>query len=159
LSVKGKTVADSMATLTVQMMPHHANPIGFVHGGVIMEQIDDAAAVTARRHSGCLAVTACVDRLVFQEPVKVGELLILHARLLRVGRTSMDIEVRVESEEPRTGQINQVASAFVTFVAKDEKGVSTPVPPLILKTSEEEELCRMAAERRRYYQKLNGKKK
>ena len=110
---------------------------GNVHGGVIMRLIDDAAYVVATRHCRCNTVTASIDRMDFHNPVYVGDLVSLKASLNLVGKTSMEIGVRVEMENLRTGEISHGVSAYLTYVALDENGKPTSVPPLILETEED----------------------
>lgn len=119
------------------MNPEDANPWGNVHGGVIMKYIDTAAGVVAFRHSRHNSVTASIDRLDFHHPVYVGDLLILKASLNWAGRTSMEVGVRVEAENLLTGQVRHTASAYLTFVALDDKKRPVDVPPLILATANE----------------------
>ena len=114
------------------MQPHEANPIGNIHGGVIMNYIDNAAAVIATRYAKGIAVTASVDRLDFFYPVHVGNLLMLKAGLNWVGRTSMEIGVRVEAEDLGTGTIKAIAASYLTFVAIDAAGKPRSLPPLKL---------------------------
>jgi len=130
------------------MLPQDANPSGNVHGGVIMKEIDSAAGVVAARHARCNIVTASIDRLDFHHPVFVGELLTLRARLDLVGRTSMDLTVEAAAENLRTGEIRHVASAHLTFVALDDAGQPTNVPPLA-KTATADQQRHAAAEARR----------
>jgi len=123
-----KTVENSTLTMAHVMQPQDANPTGNVHGGVIMKYIDDAAGVVAIRHSGTVCVTASIDRLDFHNPVFIGDLLILKASLNLVGRTSMEVGVRVEAETTATGEVRHTASAYLTFVAlgKDLKPMEIP---------------------------------
>ena len=130
------------------MIPQDANPAGNVHGGVIMRNIDTAAAVVAARHCRFNVVTASIDRLDFHHPVFVGDLVFFKCSLNYVGRTSMEVGVRVESENLLTGAIEHTASAYLTFVALDERGKPREVPPLILET-EEEERRNVEAQKRR----------
>ncbi len=111
------------------MMPCHANPAGNINGGVIMRLIDDAAFVIASRHARCNVVTASIDRIDFHNPVHIGDLLILRASLNLTHRSSMEIGVRVEGEEMRTGHTRHIASAYLTFVAVNQQGRPVPVPP------------------------------
>ena len=136
--MESKRVSDSSVVMAVVMEPADANPAGNVHGGVIMKNIDSAAGVVALRHAAGNAVTASIDRLDFHNPVYVGELLFLKAGLNLVGKSSMEIGVRVEAENPRQGQVRHVASAYLTFVALDEKKQPAPVPGLILETAAEQ---------------------
>jgi acyl-CoA hydrolase len=119
------------------MNPEDANPVGNVHGGVIMKYVDTAAGAVAIRHARRICVTASIDRLDFHNPVYVGDLLILKASITMVGRTSVEVGVRVEAEDLLTGKVRHTASAYLSFVAMDEKGTPTQVPPLILETDDE----------------------
>jgi len=123
--------------MAIQMNPEDANPAGNVHGGVIMKYVDTAAGVVAIRHARKIAVTASIDRLDFHHPVFVGDLLILKASINLVGRTSLEVGVRVEAENLLTGEVRHTASAYLTFVALDSKGAPAGVPPLILEAEEE----------------------
>ena len=111
------------------MLPTNANPDGNIHGGDIMKYIDDAASVVAMKHARTTVVTASIDRLDFHKPVHIGNLLILKASLNAAGKTSMEIGVRVEAEDLRTGVITHIASAYLPFVALDDNNRPTPVPP------------------------------
>ena len=113
------------------MQPHEANPLGNIHGGVIMHYIDNAAAVVATRHARGMAVTASVDRLDFYHPVRVGDLLLLKAALNWVGRSSMEIGVRVEAEDLAAGGLRHISSAYLTFVALADNGRPRPVPAYV----------------------------
>lgn len=135
--MEGKTVGESQITMAIQMNPEDANPVGNVHGGVIMKYVDTAAGAVAIRHARKIAVTASIDRLDFHNPVFVGDLLILKASITLVGRTSMEVGVRVEAENLLTGQVRHTASAYLSFVAMDKNGVPSEVPPLNLETEEE----------------------
>jgi uncharacterized protein (TIGR00369 family) len=135
--MEGKRVSETSATMMYQMLPEDANPMGNVHGGVIMRLVDTCAGVVALRHGRKNAVTASIDRMDFHHPVYVGNLLILRASLNLVGRTSMEVGVRVEAEDVLTGEIRHTASAYLSFVALDEHGTPSTVPPLILETQEE----------------------
>ena len=135
--MEGKKVSESMVTLSQVMLPQDANPAGNIHGGVIMKLIDNAAGVVAMRHARSNAVTASIDRLDFHYPVYVGDLITLTASLNMVGRTSMEIGVRVESEKMISGKTHHTASAYLAFVALNNDGKSLEVPPLILESAEE----------------------
>ena len=130
------------------MGPGDANTAGFVHGGVVMRSCDEAAGIAAVRHSGCRVVTAGMDRMTFLHPVHIGELLKCQASVNAVWRTSMEVGVRVEAENPRTGDIRHTSTAYLTMVALDEHGQPTPVPDLIV-TDDVEERRRREAELRR----------
>lgn len=144
----GKRISGSAVIMAQVMIPQDANPAGNVHGGVIMKLIDTTAAVVAGRHSRSNVVTASIDRLDFHHPVFVGDLLHLKGSLNHAGRTSMEVGVRVESENLVTGEIRHTASAYLTFVALNEKGSPRAVPPLILETDEEHRRNREAVRRR-----------
>jgi uncharacterized protein (TIGR00369 family) len=130
----GKRVIES-AVLTAQLMcPQDANAAGNVHGGVIMKLIDDAAGAVAYRHARSNVVTASIDRLNFLDPIFVGDLVTFKASINMVGKTSMDIGVRVEAENLITGQVRHTASAYLTYVALDAHSKPKPVPPRIIET-------------------------
>lgn len=114
-----------------------SNPLGKVHGGVIMRAVDSAAGTAAARHSGMICVTAAIDGLSFLEPVDVGDILIVKARVNDVGRTSLEVGVRVEAEPWRGGERRHTTSAYLLMVALDEDGRPTPVPPLTPETPED----------------------
>jgi acyl-CoA hydrolase len=135
--MEGKRVKDSSVTIAQMMIPQDANPAGNVHGGVIMKLIDTSAGVVASRHARTNVVTASIDRLDLRHPVFIGDLLFFNASLNLVGRTSMEIGVRVEAENLLTGEVRHAASAYLTYVALDKNGRPTEVPPLILETEEE----------------------
>lgn len=146
--MEAKRVKDSFMVMAHQMEPYHANSAGNVHGGVSMKLIDTIAGVVAIRHARRLAVTASIDRLDFYHPVYVGDVLILKASLNMVGRTSMEVGVRVETENLITGKAHHTASAYLTFVALDEDHKSIKVPDLILEGPEEQRRNQEAKARR-----------
>ncbi len=146
--MKPKTVKESMVITAQVMNPQDANPAGNVHGGVIMKLIDTAAAVVATRHSRCNTVTASIDSLVFHNPIYIGDLVFFKSSLNYVGKTSMEVGVRVEAENLMTGEVRHAVSAYLTFVALDKGGKPTPVPPLILETDEQRRRNREARHRR-----------
>src|SRR5512147_2454131 len=145
--MEGKRVGDSSVIIAQVMIPQDANPAGNVHGGIVMKLIDTAAAVAASRHARCNAVTASIDRLDFHHAVYVGDLLFFKGSLNMVGRTSMEVGVRVEAENIFTGEIRHTASAYLTFVALDKAGKPAGVPPLVLETDEEKRRNREAVKR------------
>ncbi len=126
-----------------------ANLAGLVHGGVVMKLCDEAAGIAAVRHCGGRVVTAGMDRMAFVLPVPVGALLSCKASVNAVWRTSMEVGVRVEAEDPRTGDVSHTSTAYLTMVALDDSGKPTPVPPLTAATEEEERRQREAEVRRR----------
>src|SRR2546423_13216143 len=111
------------------MLPSDANPYGNVHGGEIMRLIDEVAGAAATRHARARVVTARIDELSFLAPVYVGHLVTAKASVNHVGRTSMEVGVRVDSEDLLTGETVHVASAYLVFVAIDEHGRPAPRPP------------------------------
>ncbi len=143
-----KTVKNSRIIMAHAMQPSDANAAGNVHGGVIMKHIDDAGGVVAIRHAGTLCVTASIDRLDFHHPVFIGDILILKASINMVGKTSIEVGVRVEAENPATGDVRHTASAYLTYVAIDKDMKPTKVPGLKLETDIEIRRNREAKERR-----------
>jgi len=135
--MESKTVAETQVIISQVMTPQDVNVAGNVHGGVIMRLVDNTAALVSTRHARSNTVTASVDRLDFLQPVYVGDVVTMKASLNMVGKTSMEVGVRVETEDPLTGVQRHVASAYLTFVALDEHGKPKPIPPLILTTDEE----------------------
>ena len=121
------------------MMPMYANHYGSVHGGMILKLADEAAFVAATKHARKNVVVASMDHIDFRHPVNVGDLLILSASIFHVGRTSMDVEVKIQAEKIKEGRKVDIGCAYLTMVALDEKGKPTKVPGLILKTKEEKE--------------------
>jgi uncharacterized protein (TIGR00369 family) len=146
--MKEKRVQESSVIMAQQMNPQDANPAGNVHGGVIMKLIDTAAGAVAIRHARSNAVTASIDRLDFFHPVFVGDFVTLRASLNFVGRTSMEVGVRVESENLMTGERRHTSTAYLTYVALDGHGQPLPLPPMILETDEEKRRNREAKVRR-----------
>jgi len=145
---RAKPVSASKTILSMQMLPVDANPMGNVHGGTILKLVDTAAAVAALRHARTNIVSASIDRMDFYRPVYVGDLLILKACVNYVGRTSIEVGVRIEAENLKTGKVTHTGSSYVTYVALDEKGKPTPVPQAIPETAEEKRRWREGKERR-----------
>jgi len=135
-----RSAADSRATLVHWMGPLDANGAGFVHGGTVMKLCDEAAGLASVKHSRCRVVTASMDRMTFMVPIHVGELVTFQASVNAVWHTSMEVGVRVDTEDPRTGERRHSNSAYLTMVAVDDQGNPMPVPPLL--TGSEEELRR-----------------
>jgi acyl-CoA hydrolase len=148
LSENGKTVSESAVITTRLMMPPDANVRGNVFGGVIMKYIDEVAAMVAFRHTRKIAVTASIDRMDFFAPVYIGNLLTLKASVNYVGRTSMEIGVRVEAEDHFTGKTVHTGSCFLTYVALDEGGKPAQIVPVIPQTAEEKRRYQEAEERK-----------
>ena len=125
-----------------------ANAAGFVHGGVVLRLCDEAAGLASIRHSGMRIVTAGMDRMTFLEPVHVGELLTCSASVNAAWRTSMEVGVRVEAENPLSGERRHTSTAYLTMVALDEHGEPTPVPGVVAESEHEKRRQREAETRR-----------
>ena len=134
--------------MTEYVLPTHANIHGNVFGGQILAWVDLCAAICAQRHTGQNAITVCIDELQFDRPIKVGQVVLLTARMTATFRTSVEILVEVEGEDATTGVRWPCVSAFVSFVAMDANRVPVPVPPLELVTDAERALAAAAQTRR-----------
>jgi len=132
--VEARTVADSRSVLVHWMGPTDANSAGFVHGGVVMKLIDEVSGLAAVRHSHQRVVTAGADRMTFQQPIHVGQLVTLHASVNAAWNTSMEVGVRVLAENPRTGEVLHTNTAYLTM---DDEGRPARVPALRTETSDE----------------------
>jgi uncharacterized protein (TIGR00369 family) len=130
------------------MLPSDANPYGNVHGGEVMKLIDAVAGAAATRHARARVVTARIDELSFLAPVYVGHLVTAKASVNHVGKTSMEVGVRVESEDMLSGNVVHVASAYLVFVATDEHGNPVPLPPITAETDDERRRMKAAETRR-----------
>jgi len=152
-----KRASESATEMVQVVLPNDANSLGFILGGTVMHLIDIAAASACHRHTRSLLVTAAVDDLQFLHPIKVGDLIILKARVTCTFSTSLEAQVDVYSEETLTGTRRQTSRAYLTFVAIAKDGARVPVPPLLLETDEERRVSREAQERRveRLKKKLN----
>ena len=139
---------ESESVLTELMMPHHANIMGNVFGGHILSLLDRVAAVAAIRHSRKPCVTVSVDKVDFKEPTHVGELVTAFARVNFAGHTSMEMGVKIIAENVLTGDKRHTNSCYVTYVALDEKGQPTEVPPIAPETPDEKRRYERAAKRR-----------
>lgn len=131
-----KHTKESQITITELMLPSHSNFSGKIHGGHILNLMDQIAFACASKHSRNYCVTASVNRVDFLNPIEVGELVTLKASVNYTGRTSMVIGLRVESENIQTGEIKHCNSSYFTMVAKDKNGKNVPIPGLILDTKE-----------------------
>ncbi len=145
-----RTVAQSEVVFARPMTHHDANGLGNVHGGVIMREVDTAAGMCAARHAGRPAVTAAIDEMSFMGPVHVGEILVVRARVNAVGRTSLEVGVRVEAQSWDGKESRHTTSAYLVFVAlgPDGKPSDDPVHPLALETEDEKRRAAEAAIRR-----------
>lgn len=144
-----RTVAATHHESSLLMMPHHENVLGHVFGGVVLSMIDTTAAVSAMRHARTPCVTVSVDRVDFREPIHIGELLTMKASVNYVGTTSMEVGVRVETENLLTGERRHTNSCYITFVAIDGNGRPLKVAPITPESAEEKRRHAAAQERRR----------
>ena len=138
MTLQPKRIRDSQTTLGHVMYLTDANPVGNVHGGTIMRLVDEAGGIAAARHVGRPVVTVAMDSMSFYSPVFVGNLVTLKASLNYVGKTSVEVGVRVEAEDVLTGQVTHANSAYLVYVALDEDGQPVEVPPLIAEGPEEQ---------------------
>jgi acyl-CoA hydrolase len=152
-----KDSGNSSIVISRVMLPGDANAAGIVHGGVIMKEIDNAAGVVAVRHTRRICVTASIDRLDFHKPAFIGNLVTVKASVNMTGNTSMEIGVRVETEDLLAGTITHLASAYLTFVALDNNRRPAAVPALQPVTDEDWRRNREAIARRAL--RLSEKKK
>lgn len=144
-----KPVRESQHETSELMMPHHANNLGHVFGGVMLSMMDKTAAVAAFRHCRLNVVTASIDRVDFREPIHVGDLVVMKASVNYVGRTSMEVGVRVEAEELLTGRRRHTNSCYLTFVAVDRNGRPIEIPGVVAETPEEQRRYQAAEQRRK----------
>jgi uncharacterized protein (TIGR00369 family) len=136
---KPKTCRASHVTLSQMMQPEMANVMGNVHGGWIMKLVDEAGGLACIRHSNNRCVTVAIDQMTFKHPIRIGDLVQLEAEVSYTGRTSMEAEVNVYAENVRTGQRWHTNKAYLVYVALDDSGQPTPVPPVIPETDEEKD--------------------
>ena len=148
--IEAKPVRESISEYSELALPNDGNGFGNVLGGKVMHLVDLAAALAGMRHARRPVVTAALDSMRFLHPVKIGQLIVLRAAVNRVFRTSMEIGVKVETEALLTGSKLHTCSAYLTFVALDEKGKPVPISPVIPETEEEKRRYREAGERREY---------
>ncbi|MEZ4868543.1 MAG: acyl-CoA thioesterase [Caldilineaceae bacterium] len=133
-----RPVQETAQTLTLFTQPEHSNSLGNVHGGVVLKLCDECGGIVAARHARRPAVTVTVDSVSFHQPVLLGRLLLVHGRITWVGRTSMEVELHVETENLLTGEVLHTNSAYFVYVALDEARRPTPVPTLLLESEEEQ---------------------
>jgi acyl-CoA hydrolase len=130
------------------MQPPDANVWGNVHGGAIMSMVDEAGGAVAVRHTRSRCVTVAMDSMTFKQPVYIGDLLTVTAQLTYVGRTSMEVEARIQAEDLRTGELRDAGTSYLVYVAIDDEGRPMPAPSLTLTSDEERRRWREAEERR-----------
>ena len=143
-----KRAAESATEMVQVVLPNDANPLGYILGGTVMHLIDIAGAIACHRHTRSLLVTAAVDDLQFLHSIKVGDLIILKARVTCAFTTSLEVQVDVFSEETLTGLRRRTSRAFLTFVAIDREGNKLRIPPLLVEDDEERRVCEQAQGRR-----------
>ena len=146
--MKGKTPSESRVVMTQLVLPTDTNALDTIFGGVVMSWIDICAAIAAQRHSSRVVVTAAIDNLHFVAPVYKGWVVNIKGQVNFVHKTSMEIGVRVDAENPRTGETFHTASAYLTFVALGDDKIPVPVRPLILETDEDRRHWKDAEKRR-----------
>lgn len=145
-----KTPSSSEAVVADLMMPHQANGLRrpSVFGGVIMSMVDRCAALSAMRHCGGQATTLSIDRILFKEPIRVGELVEIRARVVQVGRSSMSVLANVYAEDIASGVRRHTNECWLTFVHLDESGKPAEVPRLVLESDDDHSLNQLALKRR-----------
>ena len=146
--IPAKPVRDSVVEMTEVVLPNDANNIGTLFGGKVMLLMDIAGAIAARRHTKRMVVTAAVDSVSFLHPVRVAELVVLKASVNRAFKTSLEVGVKVFSENTLTGVIKHTATAYITYVAVDDAGKPTRIPSVIPETADEKRRYDEAALRR-----------
>jgi len=142
-----KPMRASRIQIAQLMHPEHANLLGNVHGGWIMKLVDEAGALTCMRHAQRRVVTVAIDSMIFRNPIKIGDLVLLNAEVTYTGRTSMEAEVQVQAENPITGERTNTNTAYLVYVALDDQGKPTPVPSIKAETEDEKRKMESAKER------------
>ena len=140
----------SQISIAQLMQPEHANNLGNVHGGWIMKLVDEAGALACMRHAQRRVVTVAIDQMVFRQPIRIGDLVILNAQVTYAGRTSLEAEVQVTAENPVTGEQTHTNTAYLVYVALDKNGQPVLVPPLLAETRDEKKRMRQAKQRQKY---------
>jgi uncharacterized protein (TIGR00369 family) len=148
--LKAKSMSASKISIAQLMQPEHANNLGNVHGGWIMKLVDEAGALACMRHAQRRVVTVAIDQMIFRQPIRIGDLVILNAEVTYTGRTSMEAEVQVTAENPVTGERTHTNTAYLVYVALDDTGNSTSVPPLFAESDEEKRRMQKARARQKH---------
>lgn len=156
--MEAKKVSASRTETAYLMMPQHANPGGNIYGGTILSMADAVAYVCAARHAGPRVVTVSVDQVDFRDPIRIGDVVTFKASVNCVGRTSMEIGIRIEAEDLHTGARRHTNSCYFTMVALDAQGRATPVPGLITETPEEKKRFQEGRIRREHAKELAVKR-
>jgi uncharacterized protein (TIGR00369 family) len=149
-ALKAKPIRASQISIAQLMQPEHANNLGNVHGGWIMKLVDEAGALACMRHAQRRVVTVAIDSMVFRQPIRIGDLVILNAEVTNTGRTSLEAEVQVVAENPITGERTHTNTAYLVYVALDDKGNPVAIPPLFAETEEEKKRMALAQERQEH---------
>ncbi|MBI5933674.1 MAG: acyl-CoA thioesterase [Chloroflexi bacterium] len=144
-----KPIRTSRISIAQMMQPEHANNLGNVHGGWIMKLVDEAGALACMRHAQRRVVTVAIDSMNFRHPIKTSDLVILNAEVSYTGSSSMEAEVQVIAENPITGQRWQTNTAYLVYVALDDDGKPTSIPPILAETIDEERKMVEAKERQK----------
>jgi len=153
----GRPVSASQVVMSRVMQPMDANPMGNIHGGLILRLMDETGGVAAIRHCRSRVVTASIDSFSFLHPVFVGDFVTVKASVNWVGRSSLEVGVRVEAESLRTGEVTHTSSGYLVYVSLDEHNVPKPVPPLIAET--EEDRRHMAEAEKRQEARLRSRRR
>lgn len=146
--MKSKSVQNSATIISLVALPRDSNHYGYVYGGTVMGLVDQAAYAAAIRHARSTVVTVCMDQMTFLRPIHIGDIITVKATVNYVGRTSIEVGVRIETERLKTGEVEHVGSAYMTMVALDENGKPTNVPELHPETCVEKRRFREAQQRR-----------
>jgi len=146
--MKSQTVKESEVIMTELVLPQHTNALGSVFGGVVMSWIDIAGAIASQRHSHSAVVTASIDALHFVAPVYQGWIINLKASVNFVAKSSMEVGVRVDAENPMTSETFHTATAYLTFVAVDEHGKPKPVDAILPESDDQKRRYERAQKRR-----------
>ncbi len=156
-TVAAKTVANSRCTMTEIVLPNDTNGLGNMMGGRLLYLMDKAASISTQRHANRVCVTAAVDSVEFNSPIRQGEIVIIESQVNRAFRTSMEVELNVWAENPHAQTRRKCNRAFYTFVAVDETLQPTPVPPIQPESDEERERYRAAEKRRELRLVMSGR--
>ncbi|CAM1363070.1 Uncharacterized domain 1-containing protein [Tenacibaculum sediminilitoris] len=152
-----RNIKDTRITISELMLPSHANFSGKIHGGYILKLMDQIAFACASKHSGTYCVTASVDTVNFINPIEVGELVTMKASINYVGKTSMVVGIQVKAQNIQTGKTKHCNSSYFTMVAKNENGINTKVPGIII--SKDKEMRRFLEAIHRIKMKKNRQEK
>ncbi|PIQ61896.1 MAG: acyl-CoA thioesterase [Bacteroidetes bacterium CG12_big_fil_rev_8_21_14_0_65_60_17] len=153
----GRPVSSSLCTMSELVLPNDTNGIGNLMGGRLLHWMDVCAAISSQRHAGMVCVTASVDSVEFHEPILQSEIIVLESHVNRAFRSSMEIEINVYAENPRSSEKRHCNRAFYTFVAVGKDGKPVPVPRLLPGTEKEHERYEAAARRREFRLLLSGR--